>query len=142
MERILELTECSGGYASPASEISSPAEHGKYTKEPFFPENIYLRPSFVDGRKGLNGLLAEIQNYMEGNPTSGDLFVFCAKSRRRLKMLFYKDNSYYLTQAVSMGSRYPWPVTEQEAKAISRSQFLMLIDRIDCFRGSSFIKLK
>jgi len=119
-------------YNAAATATSTPVEHGEYTKE----------PSFVDGRKGLNGLLSEIQNYMEGNPASGDLFVFCAKSRKRIRMLFYKDNSYYLTQAISRGGRYPWPVTEKEAKAISRSQFLMLIDLIGCFRGTSFVKLR
>lgn len=37
---------------------------------------IYVRPGYTDMRKGVNGLMAIIQEAMELNPLSGSVFCF------------------------------------------------------------------
>jgi transposase len=50
---------------------------------------IYIRPGYTDMRKGANGLTAIIQEEMELNPLSGSVFLFCNRSRKVLKAVWW-----------------------------------------------------
>ena len=116
-------------------------ERGEYVKKFEFPNDIYLKVQPVDGRKGLNGLLNVINNEMGKAASDGDLFVFITKKRDKLKLLWYYESCYYLITDWSIKEHFPWPKSEEEARKISKSQFMMLLDRIDCFRSSDLVRL-
>ncbi len=48
---------------------------------------IYLHKAPVDFRKGINGLSLIVEQHMNLNPFSEALFVFCNRSRDKLRRL-------------------------------------------------------
>ncbi len=56
-----------------------------------FPDGIpiYLQTGITDMRKSINGLSALVQNEMKKNPFEPGYFLFCGKTRRILKLLYW-----------------------------------------------------
>ncbi len=59
---------------------------------------IYIRPGFTDMRKQINGLSIMAEDEMNLNTGSGSLFLFCNKSRRVLKSIYWDRNGFCLWQ--------------------------------------------
>src|SRR5262245_47338725 len=57
---------------------------------------IYVSLSPVDIRKQINGLIMLIVSQLQGNPQSGDLFLFCNRSRNKVKGLYWDKNGFML----------------------------------------------
>ena len=55
---------------------------------------IYLRPGFTDMRKQANGLSVFVEEELELDPLSGNLFLFCNKRRNILKVLYWDRNGF------------------------------------------------
>jgi hypothetical protein len=49
---------------------------------------IWLVASFCDLRKGVDGLSALVQNHLNGNPFSGEVYLFRGKSGNKIKVLW------------------------------------------------------
>jgi len=129
-------------YESPVGKgVSQEFGQGEYVKAYPKPKAIYLCVGNVDGRKGMNGLIAQTQATLGMDPTSGDLYVFCPKNRKRLKMLYYWDGTYWLLQSWRLGKSYPWPMSEEAVRKLTASQFLMMLDGIDAFGSGRLVRL-
>ena len=92
---------------------------------------IYVRPGITDMRKQINGLSVIAEEEMKLNPGSGSLFLFCSRSRKLLKCIYWDKNGFCLWQKKLEKNKYPWPNTEQQAKKISQEQLGMLLNGID-----------
>lgn len=114
---------------------------GEYHKAFKKPDAIYLGVDHIDGRKGLNGLIAYTQLHLEKDPTAGDLYVFCSKNRTKLKMLYFCEGVYWLIQSYKTNGKFAWPNSEEAARKLTVSQLYMMIDGIDCFKNGTLIKL-
>jgi len=62
----------------------------------FSQTRIFLRPGFIDMRKAINGLSLMTEMEMGMDPFSGSLFLFCGKSRRILKAIYWDRNGFCL----------------------------------------------
>jgi transposase len=92
---------------------------------------IFVRPGATDLRKQINGLAAMAQGEMSQDLFSGSLFVFCNKTRKILKVLYWDRTGFALWQKKLERHRFPWPKTEEAAKEIAVDQFRMVLDGID-----------
>ena len=92
---------------------------------------IFVRPGATDLRKQINGLAAMAQGEMSQDLFSGSLFVFCNKTRKILKVLYWDRTGFALWQKKLERHRFPWPKTEEAAKEIAVNQFRMVLDGID-----------
>ena len=93
---------------------------------------IFVRPGATDLRKQINGLAAMAQGEMSKDLFSGSLFVFCNKTRKLLKALYWDRTGFCLWQKrLEERHRFPWPKTEEAAKEIAVDQFRMVLDGID-----------
>ncbi len=92
---------------------------------------IFIRPGITDMRKAINGLVVMVQDYMNENPLSGNLFLFCNRERRIMKALYWDRNGFCLWQKKLEKHKFPWPVTEEDALAITPEQLSMLLKGID-----------
>lgn len=115
--------------------------NGEYSREIAKPSEIWIRPGVTDGRKGLSSLIAMIIIEQNMKPDDGSLYVFCNKGRRRLKMVFFDGEGFWLLVRETRGKRFPWPDTDSEAMKIKEGELLMLIDGIDFFRSGTMLKL-
>ena len=103
---------------------------------------IYVRPGATDMRKAINGLSIIASEQMELDPLSGALFLFCNRFRRNLKALLWDRNGFWLMQKRLERDRFPWPQTEEAAKAITLDQLRMLLEGIDFWNAHLPLNVK
>lgn len=92
---------------------------------------IFIRPGITDMRKAINGLSMIATEQMEKDPLSGALFLFCNRYRKIMKALYWDRNGFCLWQKKLEKHRFPWPQTEEAARAISSGELRMLLEGID-----------
>ncbi len=57
---------------------------------------VYLCRDSIDFRKGINGLVVLVEEVLQQDPFSEQLFVFCNRKRDKLKALYWKRNGFCL----------------------------------------------
>jgi transposase len=96
---------------------------------------IYLKPGPTDMRKQIQSLAVYVAEEKIGDPLSGNLFVFCGKNHKLIKILYWDRNGLCLWQKRLETDTFPWPRDRGEAKKITDDQLMMLLDGIDFFRA-------
>ncbi len=103
---------------------------------------IFLRPGATDMRKQINGLSIIVEAGLNKNPLSGNLFLFCNRTRRILKILYWDKNGFCLWQKKLNRDKFPWPMNDADLLELNRDQLLMLLGGIDFFRQHKKLKFK
>lgn len=70
---------------------------------------VYLCNQFVDFRKSINGLSAIVEGELELSVLSGAVFVFCNKSRDKLKLLYWDNTGFALWYKRLDKDKFKWP---------------------------------
>ena len=96
---------------------------------------IFIRPGNTDLRKAVNGLSVIIEQQMEGEPFSGNIYLFCNRERKLLKALWWDRNGFWLSQKRLEKDKYPWPLTSEDVKELSGEELSMLLQGIDFFKA-------
>jgi transposase len=104
--------------------------------------SIYLRPGKTDMRKQINGLSALVETEMSKDPFSGALFLFCNRSRKLLKAVYWDKNGFCMWQKRLEKHRFPWPQSEDAVRNITAEELKMLLQGIDFFHAHSELKYK
>ena len=66
-------------------------------------------------RKSINGLTAIVQSNFELDPFDGTLFVFCNRSRDRIKIIEWDGDGFWLYFKRLERGRFRWPEPGDEA---------------------------
>lgn len=94
--------------------------------------DIYLHKAPVDFRKGINGLSLIVEQHMNLNPFSEALFVFCNRTRDKLKVLYWQRNGFCLWQKRLEEDKFSWPrKTHGTTLSLSQEQWQWLLDGLD-----------
>jgi transposase len=103
----------------------------------FNPENakIFIRPGRTDLRKAVNGLAAIIENEMKEAPFSGSAFLFCNRTGKLLKVIWWDRTGFWLCQKKLEKEKFPWPADEKAAMEITKEELFMLLAGIDFFKA-------
>jgi len=96
---------------------------------------IFLRPGNTDMRKAINSLAVLVSEDMQGDPLNGNLYLFCNKQRKNMKVLYWDRNGFCLWQKKLEKHRFPWPDTEEAARELTREELDMLLKGIDFFHA-------
>jgi transposase len=96
---------------------------------------IFMRPGPTDMRKQINGLSILVEEEMKMDSLDGHFYMFCNKSRRRLKILYWDRNGFCLWLKRLEQNRFPWPKNSDGALEINRKELFMLLDGIDFFNA-------
>jgi len=70
---------------------------------------VYLCQDIVDFRKGINGLAVLVEEALQHDPFSEQLFVFCNHKRDKIKILYWERNGFCLWQKRLERARFKWP---------------------------------
>ena len=92
---------------------------------------IFIKPGPTDMRKQINGLAVITKEELELDPYSGNLFIFCNKARRLLKVLYWDRNGFCLALKRLERDKFPWPQNRQETLEVTPDQLKMILDGID-----------
>jgi len=96
---------------------------------------IFIRPGYTDLRKAVNGLSGMIEQQMEGEPFSGNVYLFCNRERKLLKALYWDRNGFWLNQKRLEKDKYPWPETNEAVQELTGEELTMLLTGIDFFKA-------
>lgn len=85
----------------------------------------------VDLRLGFDGLANRVRSVLNGDPTSGHLFVFTNRTANRVKVLYWGGRGLNLwCQRLEVG-RYPFPSVTDGRLELTVTQFAMILDGFD-----------
>jgi len=96
---------------------------------------IYIKPGPTDMRKQIRSLAVYVSDEIEKDPLSGNLYVFCGRSRRLIKVLYWDRNGFCLWQKRLERDKFPWPADEEGARIITGEELKMIINGIDFFKA-------
>ena len=88
------------------------------------PSDIYLHRPVVDFRKSINGLANIVVAEMNLNVMSGALFIFCNKSKDKLKILYWDKTGFALWYKRLEKQRFKWPKDDQLSRLVLSEQQL------------------
>mgnify|MGYP001595626752 CR=1 FL=1 len=94
-------------------------------------DRIYIRPGYTDMRKAISGLCIMAEQQMKLNVFEKNIFLFCGKTRRNLKVLFWDKNGFCLLQKKLEQDKYVWPKTEAEALELTHADLNLLMQGLD-----------
>lgn len=80
---------------------------------------VYLATAPVDMRKSMDGLAIMVQMQMKLDPFSESLFVFCNRSRDKIKILFWDHNGFWLYYRRLERGRFKWPDKNQNPSVLT-----------------------
>jgi transposase len=92
---------------------------------------VFVKPGPTDMRKQINGLSILVADELHLDPFEGNLFLFCNKQRRILKIIYWDKNGFCLWLKRLEKDKFPWPSSQSEATEITREQFGFLLQGID-----------
>ena len=93
--------------------------------------DIYLVCGYTDLRKSINGYANMIQDTLQINPMQNAMFIFCNKHKDKMKILYWDKDGFWLLYKRLEESKFRWPKTSEEVKALSRKQLEWLLDGLE-----------
>lgn len=101
---------------------------------------IFVKLGFTDMRKQINGLAAMVQNQKSEGPMDGSYFIFCGKTRRLLKILYWDKTGFCLWQKRLEEERFPWPKEGNDLDEITRLHLRLILKGIDAWKEHRELK--
>lgn len=100
---------------------------------------VYLAAGATDMRKGFEGLFALAKAFSGTDPLSGHVFVFCNRSRDRIKVLYFDGSGLWVCAKRLEGGRFRWPERGQGSGSLtlSRAELTLLLEGIDLKEAKS-----
>lgn len=89
---------------------------------------VYLARGATDMRKSIDGLAAVVSLRFKLDVFSESWFVFCNKSRDKLKILHWDRCGFWLYYRRLERGRFKWPDSGSETVSVSRRQLCWLLD--------------
>jgi transposase len=105
-------------------------------------EPIWLHPTPIDFRKQIDGLIMLVANHLELNPTSGQLFLFRDKSGKKIKMLWWDRNGFWLFYKRLEKGKLIFPTSSEMAMALTRDQLGWLLSGLNCLTPTLLPEVK
>jgi transposase len=106
-------------------------------------DGIYLHRDFVDMRKGILGLSALVSAEAMGNLMGKNLFVFCGKRRKSIKILYFDKSGFALWQKALEEEKFCWPKkVNVETVIFTPQQLEWLLNGFDVLKMRPFAELE
>lgn len=91
-------------------------------------DRIYLAAGHTDLRKGIDGLALIVQRQLQLDPFSRALFLFCGRSKDKIKGLIWEGDGFLLLKKTLSDGKFQWPKNEQEVLELSYDQIQNLLE--------------
>ncbi|MDZ7768566.1 MAG: IS66 family insertion sequence element accessory protein TnpB [Woeseiaceae bacterium] len=93
---------------------------------------MYLCREVVDFRKGMQRPSILVEEDLQRDPFSEQLFVFCNRRRDEVKILYWERNGFCMWQKRLEKARFKWPrKVADEVIALTGQQLNWLLDGYD-----------
>jgi transposase len=92
---------------------------------------VWLATGHTDMRRGFDGLALLVQEQLQRDPHSGQLFVFRGRRGGLIKILWHDGQGICLFSKRLERGRFIWPSTSAGAVTITAAQLGYLLEGID-----------
>ena len=97
---------------------------------------VYLATGATDMRKGFEGLFAKVHETMRLDPLSGHLFVFCNRTRTRIKVLYWDGSGLWVCAKRLEKGCFAWPNAQSGPLpppqiSLTQAQWTLLVAGMD-----------
>lgn len=92
---------------------------------------IWLATQATDMRKSFDTLAELIRQQLQGNPLSGQLFVFRNKRADRVKLLYWDEDGFVIVYKRLEAGTFRFPPATTAGVAIRAADLQMLLDGVD-----------
>ena len=96
---------------------------------------VYLYTESVDMRKSIDGLALLVEQSMDLSPMMSALFVFCNRSRDKIKILCWERNGFIVWYKRLEKQRFRWSPSGLPS-TITGQELNYLLDGFDIFNQS------
>lgn len=103
---------------------------------------VFVKTGFMDMRKQINGLSAIVQQQRPDGPFDGSYYVFCGKTRRVAKILYWDKTGFCLWQKRLEQNTFPWPREGSELDEMTRRNIRLLLKGIDVWKEHKALTYK
>ena len=87
-------------------------------------DRVYIACGYTDLRLGIDGRLAAlVKRQFALYPFENCLFLFCGRTRDRIKALYWEGNGFLLLYKRLESGVFQWPRKESEARALTAQQY-------------------
>jgi transposase len=93
----------------------------------FSGKQIFLACGATDMRKQINGLMTIVQESFELDPFGNSVYVFCNRSRDRIKILEWDGDGFWLYFKRLEKGRFRWPAPGESPTMILNDQDLYVL---------------
>lgn len=73
-------------------------------------EHIYIACGYTDLRKGIDGYIYLVDSNLKINPFDNAIFLFCNKSKNKIKILHHERGSFWLYYKRIEQIKIKWPL--------------------------------
>ena len=95
---------------------------------------VFVRLGYTDMRKQINGLSTLVQELRPEGPFDGAYYVFCGKTRKVIKILYWDRTGFCLWLKRLEQETFPWPRENSELTEVTRNQIRLLLSGIDIWK--------
>ena len=92
---------------------------------------IWLATRATDLRKSFDSLAELVRQQLQGDPLSGQLFVFRNKRADRVKLLYWDEDGFVIIYKRLEAGTFRFPQAEAAGVEIRAADLQMLLDGID-----------
>lgn len=89
---------------------------------------VFLITGYTDMRKSFDGLMGIIRDTYEMDPYTNAVFLFCGRSTKKLKALYFDKTGFVLLQKRLDNGQFQWPRTPAEVRTLTRQEFRWLME--------------
>ena len=107
---------------------------------PLHDVQVYLYADAVDMRKSIDGLAVLVEQEMQLPLMADALFVFCNRSRDKVKLLYWERNGFVLWYKRLEKQRFKWPKVG-ETLTLNGQELNWLLDGFDIFNNRPHARL-
>ena len=100
---------------------------------------VYLYPKQIDMRKSWSGLVSLVQHDMKLDIYQESLFVFCGRSNRLVKILYWDGNGFCIWMKRLEEGNFPFQ--SKGSPEITRRELMWLLSGIDTRKQHKMIKI-
>ena len=105
-------------------------------------EPIWFHPKPVDFRKQIDGLITLVADHLKMNPTSGQLFLFRDRTGKKIKILWWDKNGFWLFYKRMEKGQMKFPSRDEAAMTLTRDQLSWLLSGLDCMSHTLLPEIK
>jgi transposase len=106
--------------------------------------HIYMAQGVTDLRKGIDGYAALVSGVMKLDPFSSSMFLFCNRTKDKLKILVWDGNGFWLCYKRLESGKFKWLKSNSEnpTYSLSKQQLSWLLEGLSVHQKKAFKPLE